>query len=138
MLIHKLLEYCNVAAEIHLPGLWLLLANSSKKQDINILQDEVTNDAVGPNGFGWTALIISPQLVQDLVSPIFVVPSADDIKTGLQPFMVINGTKEHRANNIEVAQDYGFLVDGAVGISYDSLTSLRVKETRSLSVTFFE
>jgi len=49
-LIHKLLEYCNVTSELHLPHVWLVLVKSSKKQDISIMQDAMTTYPRGPNG----------------------------------------------------------------------------------------
>ena len=60
----------------------------------------------------------------------------DDIKTGLQPFIVMDDTEVHQANTMEVARDYGFLVDGAVGISYESLMALWDREICSLPVTY--
>ena len=88
--------------------------------------------------FGHIAPIVSPQLVQDIISLTFVVPSNDDIKMDHQPFMGIDGMEEHQANNMEVARDYGFLAGGMVGISYESLMALRVKETHTLPVTHFD
>ena len=39
---------------------------------------------------------------------------------------------------MEVAHDYGFLMEGTVGISYESLATFLAKETQSLPMTFFE
>ena len=46
-------------------------------------------------GFSHTAPIILPQLAQDLILLTFIMPSTDDIKTGLQPFMMMDGMEEH-------------------------------------------
>jgi len=89
-------------------------------------------------GFSHTAPITLPQLAQDLILLTFIMPSTDDIKTGLQPFMMMDGMEEHWANNMEVARDYGFLADGVMGISYQSLTALYAQETWSLPVMYFK
>jgi len=137
-LINKLFEYCNITLEMHLPSLWLALAKLNKKQDLSIMQDEVTTNTGSPNHFSQTAPIISPQLAQDLISLTFAVPLTDNIKMGLQPFMVSDGTEEHHANNMEVACDYRFLAEGMVRICSEPLTTLWAKETWSLPVIFFE
>ena len=123
-LINKLFEYCNITLEMHLPSLWLALAKLNKKQDLSIMQDEVTTNTGSPNHFSQMAPIISPQLAQDLISLTFAVPLTDNIKMGLQPFMVSDGTEEHHANNMEVACDYRFLAEGMVRICNEPLTTL--------------
>jgi len=89
-------------------------------------------------GFSHTAPIILPQLAQDLILLTFIMPSTDDIKTGLQPFMVMDRMEEHWANNMKFARDYGFLANGVMGISYQSLTALHAQETWSLPVMSFK
>ena len=137
-LIDELMRYCNVNDEAQLPDLWQALASSTKKQDLSILQDKVTKYAVGPYRYGSATPIVSPQTLQHILALTFSSASTDDFKTGLQPFIVMDGTEEHRANNMEIAQVYGLLMEGSTSLSYSDLEVLRSKETRTLPVSFYD
>jgi hypothetical protein len=81
---------------------------------------------------------VSTKLVQDLLQFIFIGESADDIKTGVQPFMVADGSAEHHQANLELARTYGLLAAGEQSILLADLETLKAKEVQSLPLTYFE
>jgi len=89
-----------------------VIAQSNKKSDITIIQDQLIQFAVSPHGYIAIAPIISPQLCQDLTLFNFMVSHPNDTKTGIQPFIIINGMEEQRAASIEVACNFGLISEG--------------------------
>jgi hypothetical protein len=81
---------------------------------------------------------VSAKLVQDLLSFTFLGDSQDDLKVGLQPFMVADGSEEYRRANMELARTYGFLQDSNHGVMYSDLMTLEAKEVKSVPLTYFE
>lgn len=82
--------------------------------------------------------VISAKLVQDLLTFTFVGDSQEDLKSGLQPFIITDGSEEYRHANLELAKTYGFLHDGEYGITYSDLQALEAKEVQSIPLTYFE
>jgi hypothetical protein len=76
--------------------------------------------------------------VQDLLSFAFVGDSPDDTKTGIQPFVIAEGSTEHRQANLEVARLYGLLNSGEQSIMLNDLEQLKSKEVTRLPMNYFE
>jgi hypothetical protein len=77
-------------------------------------------------------------LVQDLLQFTFVGESAYDKKTGIQPFVVADGSAEHCQANLELACTYGLLNSGEQSLLFLDLETLEVKEIQSIPLTYFE
>lgn len=133
-----LMDFCQVHDELELPQLWHQWSNASKRQEFSILRELLDSYARGPEAFYHLAPVVSAKLVQDLLSFTFMGDSQDDLKSGLQPFMVADGSEEYRRANLELARTYGFLHDTDHGIMYADLQALEAKEVRSVPLNYFE
>jgi hypothetical protein len=78
------------------------------------------------------------RLVQDLLSFTFVGDTLDDIKTGIQPFVIADILAEHCQANLEVSRLYGLLNSGDQALMLPDLESLKAKEVGSIPLTYFE
>jgi len=114
------------------------IGKNNKENDFTVIQDQIIKYAIGPAKFIWVTLVLSPQLAQDLVMFMFHANTSDDIKTGLYPFVIVDGMEAHWAANIEVARTYGLLSEGAISISLVDLETLKAKDTQSMPTTYFE
>jgi hypothetical protein len=92
-----------------------------------------SNDA-----FSTCPPIASAKLVQDLLQFNFVGESADDIRSGIQPFIVADGSSEHRQANLELARTYGMLNTGDQSFLLSDLEVLKSKEVQSIPLSYFE
>ncbi len=82
--------------------------------------------------------MVTLRLVQDLQNLIFVGETVDDIKTGLQPFVIADGSAEHRQANLELSRTYGLLAAGEQALMLADLEALKAKEVQSLPLTYFK
>lgn len=71
-------------------------------------------------------------LVQDLLNFSFVAESSEDLKTGLQPFIIADGLAEHRQANMELARTFGLINSGDQALQLSDLESLKAKEVQSV------
>ncbi len=110
--LNILLEYLEVPDEQNLPPLWHQWANCSKRQELTVFSKLLASYAHSPDNYSVSAPIPSTKLVQDLLSFVFVGDSPDDTKTGVHPFIIAEGSSEHRQANLEVARLYGLLNSG--------------------------
>lgn len=133
-----LLEYLEVADKRHLPTLWHQWANSAKRQEFQVLKEVLDAYSRDQEAFSSSVPVLSAKLVQDLLAFAFVGDSADDLKTGLHPFAIANGSAEHRQANLEVAQLYGLLHNSDTGIMLADLEALKAKEVRSIPLSYWE
>jgi hypothetical protein len=138
VLLPILLEYLLIANEQDLPDLWYKWANSNKQQEFYVLKDSLAAFARSNEAFCTTSPIVTAKLVQDLLSFNFVGDSADDISTGLHPFLITDGNAEQRHGNLEVARLYGLLTSGDVNCSLSDLDALKARETRSILILYWE
>jgi hypothetical protein len=136
--LHILQSYLQIEDERHLPLLWHRLANSTKKQDFHVLSDLLQAYARGPEKFTTCAPIATAKLMQDLINFVFVSESTNDIKSGLQPFVIANATAEHRQANMEIARMYGMLTAGDTSLQLTDLEALQSKEAQSVPLSYFE
>jgi hypothetical protein len=133
-----LLDLLQIPNEVDLPPLWHRWANCMKKQEVQVLQDSLDAYARSNEAFSHAVPIITLRLVQDLLSFTFMGQSADDIKTGLQPFIITDGNAEFRQTNAEVARIYGLINSGDATCSLTDLEVLGTKEVRSVPLTYWE
>jgi hypothetical protein len=96
-----------------------------------VLTELLSAYAGGPDSFIVAAPIPSTKVVQDLLAFAFIGDSPDDTKTGIQPFMIAEGTAEHRQANMEVARLYGLLNSGEQSLLLSDLEQLKNKEVKS-------
>jgi hypothetical protein len=89
-----LLEYLLIANEQDLPELWHKWANSTKRQEFHVLRDTLSAFARSNESYSTISPIVMAKLVQDLLSFNFVGDSADDISSGLHPFVITDGNAE--------------------------------------------
>jgi hypothetical protein len=133
-----LLDYLQIMDERNLPTLWHQWANSNKRQELTVLQDLLDTYARGNEAFSYVAPVVSPKIVQDLLSFTFTGTSPEDLKTGIHPFVIADGSEEHRRSNLELARTYGMLTSGEQSIMYADLQALEAKEVRSVPLNYFE
>ncbi len=88
--------------------------------------------------FSPLAPVVQPKLLQDLQNFIFVSESPDDIKTGIQPFVVADGSAEHRQANLELSRTYAHLASGENAFHLADLDVLKSREMASIPLTYFE
>ncbi len=126
MLFDSLLNYLNVATEQELPDFWFRFAAAKKKQEFGTVRDALKNYARGPQAFGPFTPIPTPKLLSDFSSITFVGEHADDTKTGLQPFLEMDGSEDFRATAHELARTYTMLSERDVGISFLDLDNFKL------------
>jgi hypothetical protein len=127
--IDILQENLVIADEMQLPPLWHKLANCNKHEEFNVLSEQMQSYARSADAFYSCHPIASAKLVQDLLSFTFLGESTDDIKSGLQPFIIANGSAEHRQANLELACTYGMLNVGDHSLLLSNLEALKARET---------
>jgi hypothetical protein len=136
--INILQEYLLIPDEMLLPPLWHKLANCNKREEFNVLSKQMHSYARSTDAFSSCHPITSVKLVQDLLSFTFLGDSTDDIKSGLQPFIIADGSAEHRQANLESACTYGMLNAGDHSLMLLDLETLKARETQSIPITYFE
>jgi hypothetical protein len=103
------------------------------------VRDSLEAYARGPTAFCTLAPIATPKLLSDLTSVTFLGDHPDDLKTGIQPFIAMDGLEEHRAAAQELARSYTMLSERDVGITYSDLEKFKVpNELRSHPTNYFE
>jgi len=133
-----LLEYLEIPEEQNLPELWHQLANCTKRQEFFVLSDQIQVYSRSPHAFNTSIPVVFAKLVQDILSFQFVSKTLDDLKTGLQPFVIASGSTEHRQANLEVARMYGLLNTGEQSIMLADLEQLKAKEVQSIPLSYYE
>jgi hypothetical protein len=132
------LNYLKIAEEANLPPLWHEWANCNKKQEFLLLEDLLQSYARGPEAFLVSTPVVNLRLVQDLMTFSFVAESSEDLKTGLQPFIIADGSAEHRQANMELAHTLGLLNSSDQTLQLSNLESLKAKEVQSVLLNYFE
>jgi hypothetical protein len=136
--INILLEYLQIPDERNLPQLWHRWANCPKRQEFQVLSDVLYSYTRTPEAFNTCAPVVNSKLLQDLQAFTFVGDSMDDIKTGIQPFIIADGSAEHRQANLEVSRLYGLLSTGDQALMLADLENLKAKEVSSIPLNYFE
>lgn len=136
--LHILLCLTDLNHEEDLPLLWHKWAKCGKKQELSILHDLLDAYAQGQTRFIAKSPIVTPKLVQDLVSFTLVGDHHDDINVGLSPFNVIEGGETFRKHNLELAKVQGYLFHSEFGFNLSDLDALQKRELKAVSLCFFD
>ena len=94
----------DVEDEGQLPEFWFTLAATPKKQEFSVIRKLLEAHSRSPQAFINNAPIPSPKLVSDLTTITFVADHPDDLKMGIQPFIVMDGSEDYHLATQEVAR----------------------------------
>jgi len=129
----------NVRDEGDLPEFWFALAAATKKQEFSVVRESLDAFSRTPQAFINSAPIPTPKMVSDLTTITFVGDHPDDLKSGINPFVVMDGSEEFRLAAQDIARNYTTLSERDFGLSYNDLNHFNLpKELRAHPVSFFE
>jgi hypothetical protein len=139
LLFNVLKSLLNVQEEAELPELWFTLAAATKKQEFSVVREALDAFSKSEQAYINTAPIPSPKLVSDLTTITFVSDHPDDLKTGVQPFVVMDGSEDYRLASQELARNYTLLSEREFGLNFADLDHFKLpKDLRAHPITFFE
>jgi hypothetical protein len=92
----------------------------------------------GPDAFSSSTPDILAKLVWEMLNFTFVSETMDDVKSGLQPFIVAVGTSEQRQANLQVSCLYGLLNYGEHFVMLADLELLKSKEIQAVPLNYFK
>ncbi len=139
LLLDSLKNMLNVQEEPELPEFWFQFAAAKKKQEFSILREFLEGYARSEHAFINMAPITTPKLHADLSTITFVADHHDDLKTGIHPFVVMDGSEEFRASAMELSRSFGLLYEREYGVAFSDLNQFKVpKDLRSYPVTYFD
>jgi hypothetical protein len=139
MLFTSLKSMLNVNVEAELPEFWFTLAAAPKKQEFSTVRDYLDAYSRTQNAFLAVSPIPTPKLLQDLTSATFVADHDDDLKTGIHPFIAMDGSAAYRQAAQDLARTYTVVAERDVSISLQDWDNLKVpKDLRSYPTSFFE
>jgi len=139
LLFPSLKRYLGVEEEAQLPEFWFSLASAKKKQEFSVVKEALEAYSRSNATFYNLAPVPTPKLVSDLVTVNFVADHPDDLKTGIQPFTIMDGSEEYRTAAQSVAERYTMLAGQDFAIQYNDLEQFKVpKDIRAHPITFFE
>jgi hypothetical protein len=136
--LNILLEYLEIADEQQLPKLWHNWSNCTEKQEFQVLTELLQAYTHSPEAFTSTPPVVTAKLIQDLKNFLFVSESIDDLKNGLQPYIIAKGSAEYRQANLEVSRLYGLLNSGEHSVMLADLDALQSREVASIVLSYFE
>jgi hypothetical protein len=136
--IHILLRLINVDDEDDLPILWHEWVNCGKKQELAVLRDLLDSYAQGPSRFLAKSPIITPKIIQDLVTFTFIGDHRDDVNVRLSPFNVIEGGEAFRRHNLELSKVQGTLFQNEMGFNLSDLEALQKRELKAIPLCYFD
>jgi len=91
-----------------------------------------------PQAFISQVPIPTPKLVSDVTTVTLVADHDDDLKTGLQPFVVMDGSEEFRLASLKIAQSYMVLTEQQLSLKLSDLAQLEFpKELRAHPTNFY-
>jgi len=139
MLFTSLKNMLNVETEEQLPEFWFTLAAAPKKQEFSTARDYLDKYSRTSEAFIAVAPIPTPKLLTDLAAVTFVADHEDDLKTGIQPFIVMDGSAAYRQATQELARTYTVLAERDVTLSYSDWDNFKIpKDLRSYPTSFYE
>jgi hypothetical protein len=139
LLFDSLKSFLNVQEENELPDFWFQFSMAPKKQEFSILKEYLLAHSRSDRAFISICPIPTPKLHSDLLSVTFVGDHPDDLRTGLQPFIAMDGSEQHRAAALDLSHSFNLLFERDYGLSYADLDRFKLpKDLRSHRVTFFE
>jgi hypothetical protein len=93
--LNILLENLETPNKQNLPTFWHQWANCTKHQEMLVLAELLMSYARGPDSFTISTPVLSSKIAQDLLAFTFVGDSPEDLKTGVHPFVIAEGSAEH-------------------------------------------
>lgn len=139
LLFDSLKSFLDVQEEDELPDFWFQLAAAPKKQEFSIIKEYLNAHSRSARAFMPLSPIPSPKLHSDLMTVTFVGDHPDDLKTGIQPFVVMDGSEQHRAAALDLTRSFNLLFEREYGLAYADLDRFKLsKDLRSHPITFFE
>jgi len=138
LLFDNLKSLLNVTEEDQLPEFWFSLAAASKKHEFGVVKQAFDAYARSNTAFIPQPPIPTPKLVNDLATINLVADHNDDLKTGIQPFVVMDGSEEFRLASLKIAQQYMIMAEQSLGLKVSDLAQLDVpKDLRAHPTTFY-
>jgi hypothetical protein len=105
----------------------------------SVLRKFLESYARSDQAFVSLAPILTPKLHSDLSTVTFLADHQDDLKTGLQPFCVMDGSVEYRTSSTELSRSFGLLYEREFGVSFNDLNHFKVpKEFCSYPLNYFD
>jgi len=139
LLLDSLLNYLNVTTEQELPEFWFYFAATPKKQEFSILRNYLEGFSRTNAAFVPISPVPSPKLLADLTAVTFVGDHLDDLKTGIQPFIAMDGSEEHRLASLEISRNFGLLLERDFSMAFQDLSKFKTpKDLRSYPLSFFD
>jgi hypothetical protein len=139
LLLDSLKAYLNVDDKAQLPEFWFQLAAAPKKQEFSIIREFFDAHSRTPQAFLPIAPVPTPKLLSNLTTVTFLADTPDDLKTGLHPFIAMDGSKDHRAAALDLARNFTLLVERDFSVAFQDLDRFKVpKDLRSYPVSFFD
>jgi hypothetical protein len=139
LLLDSLKNLLSVAEEADLPKFWFQFSAAKKKQEFSVLREFLESYARSDQAFVSLAPIVTPKLHSDLSTVTFLADHQDDLKMGLQPFCVVDGSVEYRTSATELSRSFGLLYEREFGVSFNDLNHFKVpKEFRSYPLNYFD
>jgi len=138
-LMESLKIYLNVQEEDQLPEFWFQFAAAKKRQEFSVIREFLEHFSRSEHAFIPLAPVPEPKLHSDLATVTFLADSPDDLKTGLQPFVVMDGSEEYRASALELSRNFGLMYERDYGITFADLEHFKMpKDLRSFPLSFFD
>lgn len=138
LLFRTLTSLLNIRDKAELPEIWFSLASATKKQEFGVIRQALDAYAHSPQAFIPQAPIPTPKLVSDITTITLVADHNDDLKTGIQPFVVMDGSEEFRLASLKIAQSYMVLSEQQLGVQLSDLAQLDVpKDLRAHPTNFY-
>jgi len=97
---------------------FLIFGLPPKKQEFSIIREAFDAYSCTQGASLPLAPVPSPKLVTDLTSIRFVGDNPDDLSTGLQPCVIMDGSEDHHSAAQELARYYALLAEQDVSLSY--------------------
>lgn len=139
LLFDSLKSFLNVQEEHELRDFWFQLAAAPKKQEFSIIKEYLLAHSWSDRAFMSICPIPTPKLHSDLISVTFIGDHPDDLKTGVQPFIAIDGFEQHRAATIDMSCSFNLLFERDYSLAYADLERFKLpKDLRSHPINFFE
>jgi hypothetical protein len=139
LLFDSLKSALNIVEENELPQFWFQFAAAPKKQEFSVLKEYLLAHSRSERAFMTICPIPNPKLHSDLLSVTFIGDHPDDLRTGIQPFIAMDGSEQHRAAAMEMSRSYNLLFEREYGLAYADLDRFKLpKDLRSYPINFFE
>jgi hypothetical protein len=126
LLLDSLLQYMQLDDEALLPHFWHQLAQTTKKQEYKVIFDYFSAVSRTPDAFINHAPIPTPSLISDILTIHFTGNTDADWKVGINPFVCMDGNKDHRAANLDIGRQFMLLTEGTTNITLSDLSSLKL------------